>query len=99
MPVRNIEKEILAKNRMILHKMDANKVVSLCESVNDKYNVEKINAEKTHFQRVEKLLDIIVKLGPEAFEEFINAVNIVNPELGMPIVEELRKHNLINVAQ
>ena len=79
--------------------MDQEKVLPMCGYLNNKYNAAKINARKTHSQKVETLLDILVKLGPDAFEEFVNALIIVNPELGVPIVEELRKHNLVCTAQ
>ena len=84
---------------MKLCKMDQDKVLSMCGYLNNKYNAAKISTRKTNSQKVETLLDILVKLGPDAFEEFVNAVTIVNPELGTPIVEELRKHNLVCIAQ
>ena len=92
---RKLEGDILRKNRMKLCKMDEKAVLSQCRILNNEHNVQKINAKLTHSQRVETLLDILVRLGPDAFEEFVNAVNIVDPDLGIPLIEELSEHNLI----
>lgn len=94
---RQIEKKILAKNLTRLYGMDTEKIIPLCNSLNDKYNMEEINAQRTNYQRVEKLLDILLKLGPHAFEEFVNAISVVDPDLSTPIIEELRQYNLIVV--
>ena len=96
--VRQLETEILSRHRMKLHKMDANKIASLCNSLNNKYHTETINAQKTQFQKAEKLLDILIKLGPQAFEEFLNALSSVNPELSSPIVEELHRRHIITTV-
>jgi len=93
--LRDIERGILRRNRMNLCRMDEERVLSLCSSLNNKYNVENIRSKATHRQKVEALLDILVKCGPDAFEEFVNAVTFVNPDLGLPIVEELKKHDVV----
>ncbi len=92
---RQVERDILRKYRFHLHKMNTNEILSHCDSLKDRYHSELIYAEKTPFQRAEKMLDMLVKLGPQAFEEFINALNSVDPELGLPILEELNKHNIL----
>lgn len=95
--IRQLVKEILSKNRMKLNKLDADRIICLCESLNNKYIVDKIHAKKANFQQMEELLDILLKLGPGAFEEFINAVSTEDPGLGLAIVEQLKKHNMIDI--
>ena len=95
--IRQLVKEILSKNRMKLNKLDADRIILLCESLNNKYIVDKIHAKKANFQQMEELLDILLKLGPGAFEEFINAISTEDPGLGLAIVEQLKKHNMIDI--
>ena len=78
--------------------MDTKRILGMCESLNDQYNTDQISSQKTQAQKVEKLLDILVKLGQKAFEEFINALDCTNPELSFPILEELISKQALDIS-
>ena len=96
--IQQLENHIIRKYRLHLHRMNTNRIVPLCDSLKDGYHSDLINAEKAPFQRAEKLLDILGKLGPHAFEEFINALQNVDPELGSPILDELNRNDVLTIS-
>ena len=96
--MKHLENEILRKHRIRLHSMDTKRILGMCESLKDQYNTEQIGSQKTEAQKAEKLLDILVKHGQRAFEEFINALDCTNPELSSPILEELISKQALDIS-
>ena len=54
-----------------------------------------VKIKTTREDRIDKLLEILPRRGPEAFDDFVKALQEVQPFLAVPLVQESGKHNEI----
>ena len=52
---------------------------------------EEIKAEKTRTDQVDKMLEILTRRGPNAFDEFVSALFKTQPHLGCALIQETGK--------
>ncbi|KAJ7318638.1 hypothetical protein OS493_037701 [Desmophyllum pertusum] len=55
---------------------------------------EKVQAEATRREKIDKLLDIIPRKGPEAFDNFLKALQKIQPFLAVPLLQESEKEEM-----
>ena len=52
---------------------------------------EKVQAEATRREKIDKLLDIMPRKGPEAFDNFLKALQKIQSFLAVPLLQESGK--------
>ena len=80
-------REILRRQRYNLRRdLEVMKLLPKLFSVLDLEDEEEIKAEATRRKKVEKLLDILPKKGPEAFDVFVRGLLETQPFLAAPLL-------------
>lgn len=79
-------REILRRQRYNLRRdLEVMKLLPKLFSVLDPEDEEEVKAEATRRKKVEKLLDILPKKGPEAFDVFVKGLLETQPFLAAPL--------------
>ena len=71
------------------------KLLPYLVNVLDVTDEQEVKVKATREDRIDKLLEILPRRGPEAFHDFVKALQEVQPFLAVPLVQESGKHNKI----
>ena len=71
------------------------KLLPYLVNVLDVTDEQDVKIKATREDRIDKLLEILPRRGPKAFDDFVKALQEVQPFLAVPLVQESGKHNEI----
>ena len=86
---RDILRNILRPN--LLRDVEPRKLLPYMGNVFDQRDEEEIKAQKTRTDEVEKMLEILTKKGPNAFDEFVEALSRTKSHLVLTLIQETGK--------
>ncbi|XP_068705571.1 uncharacterized protein [Montipora foliosa] len=83
------QREILRHHRPFLRKdLEAKKLLPCLANILDATDDQEIRQKDTREESSDKLLEILPRRGPEAFSEFLKALQKVQPHLAEPLIKE-----------
>ena len=86
--MKPMHRDILRDNRALLIKnMEALKLLKHLSRTLDEADDEEIKGQPTRGKCSEKLLDILLRKGQNAFDEFVNALKEVQTHLAVALIE------------
>ena len=73
------------------------KLLPYLVNVLDVTDEQEVKVKATREDRIDKLLEILPRRGPEAFDDFVKALHVqeVQPFLAVPLAQESSKYNEI----
>lgn len=69
------------------------KLLPYLVNVLDVTDEQEVKVKATREERIDKLLEILPRRGPKAFDHFVKALQEVQPFLAAPLVQESGQHN------
>ena len=89
-------RDILRRHWSALRRdLELMKLLPYLVNVLDVTDEQDVKIKVTREDRIDKLLEILPRRGPEAFHDFVKALQEVQPFLAVPLVQESGKHNKI----
>ena len=89
-------RDILRRHWSALRRdLEPMKLLPYLVNVLDVTDEQDVKIKVTREDRIDKLLEILPRRGPEAFHDFVKALQEVQPFLAVPLVQESGKHNKI----
>ena len=86
-------REILRRNWSTLRRdLEPLRLLRHLENILDVTDVEKIRRRHTREDASDKLLEILPRRGPKAFEDFVKALQEVHPHLASPLIQQSGKN-------
>lgn len=71
--------------------LEPTKLLPYLVNVLDVTDEQEVKVKATREDRIDKLLDILPRRGPKAFDEFVKALQEVQPFLASPLLQESGK--------
>ena len=86
-------RDILRKSLrpILLKDVEPRKLLPYMGNVFDQTDEEKIKAQTTRTDEVDKMLEILTRRGPNAFDEFVGALLSTQPHLASALIQETGK--------
>ena len=91
-------RDILRRNWSTLRRdLEPMKLLPYLVNVLDVTDEHEVKVKATREDRIDKLLEILPRRGPEAFDDFVKALHAqeVQPFLAVPLAQESSKYNEI----
>ena len=78
--------------------LEPTKLLPYLVSILDVTDEQEVKVKATREDRIDKLLDILPRRGPKAFEEFVKALQEVQPFLAAPLIQEAGNSDFLTYA-
>ena len=82
-------RDILRRHWSLLRKdLEPTKLLPYLVNILDVTDEQEVKVKATREDRIDQLLEILPRRGPKAFDEFVKALQEVQPFLASPLIQE-----------